>query len=355
MHVFCHTESPSQVEVEVIQHYFDRHKPSKSTKFRHPQPLKRHEVDTLHAQLDHSPEHAADFVRDGGRDRVDRLGLGLMDTEPTPATEREERERQLDNDKRERVLQNGENEGQVQQDNSRDMQRYDSNTLNRSDSRSTAEGPADREDDNDRTLRRANTRGDSNNEEYELGRVSSRVSAIFGGGKKKGRQPSISKRFLGGLGTKTDSEEDVRPRDIEEGRAAGSAGDEGAALPTDASRPILNPASNARSNSPSRHLSLRFAPDTAESSETAPGPASYKRPAPNPSLSMYRSTSLQPGGQAPEEEASKGNQYYKRGNANPGLSMFRAQTVQVDKSTDEGGERHIAFDLPERKPKKKRW
>lgn len=341
--------------MEVIQHYFDRHKPSKSTKFRHPQPLKRHEVDTLHAQLDHSPQHAADFVRDGGRDRVDRLGLGLMVTEPTPATEREERERQLDNDKRERVLDNGENEDQVQRENTRDMENYDPSALNRSHSRSTEEGPADREDDADHTLRRADTRGDSNNEEYELGRVSSRVSAIFGGGRKKGRQPSISKRFLGGLGKKTDSEEDVRPRDIEEGRAAGNAGDDGAAPAAEASRPIFNPVTNLRSNSPSRHLSLRFAPDTAESSETAPGPASYKRPAPNPSLSMYRSTSLQPDSQEREEEAPKGNQYYKRGNANPGLSMFRAQTVQVDKSTDEGGERHIAFDLPERKPKKKRW
>lgn len=340
--------------MEVIQHYFDKSRSSKSTTFRHPQPLKRHEVDTLHSKLDHSPDHAADYVRDGGIHRVDRLGLGLMGNEPTEDERREEHERKNDNDKRERVLSNGESESKVNREDSRDMEQYDATALSRSGSHSTEEGPADREVDYDHSLRKMNTRGTSNNEEYELGRVSSRVSAIFGGGKKKGRQPSMSKRFLGGLGKKPDSEEDVRPRDIEEGRAAGNA-DEEPPAPTDTSRPIFSPATIPRSSSPPRHLSLRFAPDTAESSETAPGPASYKRPAPNPSLSMYRSSSLQPGSQTREEEAPKGNQYYKRGNANPGLSMFRAQTVQVDKSTDEGADRHIAFDLPEAKPKKKRW
>jgi hypothetical protein len=306
--------------VELIQNYFNKDKPSKSTSFRHPQPLKRHEVDTLHEKLDHSPDHAADHVRDGGRDRVDRLGLGLMGTEPTEDEKREERERKNDNEKRERVLNNGESESKVKRENSRDMDQYDANALSRSDSHST-EGPADREDDNEHALRRANTRGTTSNEEYELGRVSSRVSQIFGGGKKKGRQPSISKRFLGGLGKKPDSEEDVRPRDIEEGRAPGNT-DEGLPPSAEANRPIFSPATIPRSSSPPRHLSLRFAPDTAESSETAPGPASYKRPAPNPSLSMYRSSSLQPGSQSKEEDAPKGNQYYKRGNGNPGLSMF---------------------------------
>lgn len=279
--------------------------------------------------------------------------------------DREEQERELDNQKRERVLNNGEDEHQVQRENTQELKKQRSRrdsggpmptALGRSDS-DESEGPVDREDDAvphdtyGHPLRKTNTRG-TTHDEYELGRVSSRVSAVFGGAKKKGRQLSISKRFsLGGLG-KQASEEEVRPRDIEEGRVAGN-GDDGLAPPNDVGRPILSPATTQRSSSPPRNLSLRFAPDTAQSSETAPGPASYKRPAPNPSLSMYRSSTLQPGQKSQEEETPKGNQYYKRGPANSSLAMFRAQTVQ-DKSTDGAGDKHIAFELPERKTKK-RW
>jgi hypothetical protein len=354
-----------QVEVEVIQNYFDKDKPSQSSKFRHPHPLKHFEVDILHKKLDHSADYAADHVREGGRDRVDRLGLGMMGPEAYQEEDREEQEREMDNQKRERVLNDGENEHKVQRENSRELKKQRSRrdsggamptALSRSDS-DESEGPADREDEDvphdtyGHPMRKTNTRGTSN-DEYELGRVSSRVSAVFGGGKKKGRQQSISKRFsLGGLGKKTESEEEVRPRDIEEGRVAGNA-DGGLVPPNDAGRPILSPATTQRSSSPPRNLSLRFAPNTAQSSETAPGPASYKRPSPNPSLSMYRSSTLQPG-KSQEEETPKGNQYYKRGPTNSSLSMFRAQTVE-DRSTDTAGNKHIAFELPERKSKK-RW
>jgi hypothetical protein len=323
-----------QVEVEVIQNYFDKDKPSKSSKFRHPHPLKHYEVDILHDKLDHSAEFAADHVREGGRDRVDRLGLGMMGPEAYREEDREEQERELDNQKRERVLNDGEDEHKVQRENTKELKKQRSRrdsggpmptALSRSDS-DESEGPVDREDEAvphntyGNPLRKTNTRGTSN-DEYELGRVSSRVSAVFGGAKKKGRQLSISKRFsLGGLG-KQASEEEIRPRDMEEGRAAGNA--EGLAPPNDAGRPILSPATTQRSSSPPRNLSLRFAPDTAQSSETAPGPASYKRPAPNPSLSMYRSSTLQPGKPSQKEETPKGNQYYRRGRHWPCLGRRR--------------------------------
>ncbi|KAJ9113826.1 hypothetical protein QFC19_000019 [Naganishia cerealis] len=362
-------DDTESVEVQVIQNYFDKDKPTKATSFRHPRPLKHYEVDILHDKLQHSPDYAADHVREGGRDRVDRLGLGMMGVEETRDEAREENEREMDNETRERVLEGGESEHAVRREQSRRSDQYSGDmgspqsgdrmptALSRSDSTSTG-CPADREDEGiphdtyGHPLHSTNTRGTQNaNEEYELGRVSSRVSAVFGGGRKKGRQLSITKRFLGGLGKKPDSEDHVRPRDIEEGRTAVDT-DNGNLTPSDSvGKPILSPATTIqRSGSPPRNLSLRFAPDTAQSSETAPGPSSYKRPAPNPSLSMYRSSTLQPGSQSQAEETPKGNQYYKRGHNNPSLAMFRAKTVNDTDSLNEGEERQgVSFRLPNKK------
>lgn len=328
----------------------------------HPQPLKHHEVDILHDKLQHSADYAADHVRDGGKDRVDRLGLGMMGVEETRDEAREENEREDDNERRERVLNNGEDENAVKREQSRRPDQHSAHNsssdrypaLNRSDSTSSG-GPVDREDEGmihdtyGHPLQSTNTRGTQHNtEEYELGRVSSRVSAVFGGGRKKGRQLSITKRFLGGLGKKSDSEENVRPRDIEEGVATGDFDHSNLAHPDSIGRPILTPATTIqRSGSPPRHLSLRFAPDTAESSETAPGPASYKRPAPNPSLSMYRSSTLQPGSHSKAEETPKGQQYYNRGRNNPSLALFKAKTLNDTDSLNDDAERpSVSFHLP---------
>ncbi|KAJ9116967.1 hypothetical protein QFC22_004625 [Naganishia vaughanmartiniae] len=361
-------DDTDSVEVEVFQNYFAKDKPTKATSFMHPQPLKHHEVDILHDKLQHSADYAADHVRDGGKDRVDRLGLGMMGVEETQDEAREENEREDDNERRERVLNGGEDENAVKREQSRRSDHHSGDigspssadrypALSRSDSASTG-GPADREDGGmphdtyGHPLQSTNTRNTQhNNEEYELGRVSSRVSGVFGGGRKKGRQLSITKRILGGLGKKLDSEENVRPRDIEEGVATSDFDSGNLAHPDSIGRPILTPATTIqRSGSPPRHLSLRFAPDTAESSETAPGPASYKRPAPNPSLSMYRSSTLQPGRHSQAEETPKGQQYYKRGHNNPSLAMFKAKTVNDTDSVDDGTERpSVSFRLPLRK------
>ncbi|KAJ9101761.1 hypothetical protein QFC21_003100 [Naganishia friedmannii] len=362
-------DDADSVEVELFQNYFAKDKPTKATRFKHPQPLKHHEVDLLHEKLDHSAEHAADHVRDGGKDRVDRLGLGMMGVEETRDEAREEEERENDNERRERVLAGGEDENVVKREQSRRSDQHSGHVRNpsggdptfpalaRSDSASSG-GPVDREDEDlphdtyGHPLQTTNTRGTQNNtEEYELGRVSSRVSAVFGGGRKKARQPSITKRFLGGFGKKSDSEDNVRPRDIEEGVATGDVDNGNLAHPDSIGRPILTPATTIqRSGSPPRHSSLRFAPDTAESSETAPGPASYKRPAPNPSLSMYRSSTLQPGSHSKAEETPKGQQYYKRGRNNPSLAMFKARTVNDTDSLNDGTERpSVSFRLPTKK------
>jgi hypothetical protein len=123
-------------------------------------------------------------------------------------------------------------------------------------------------------------------------------------------------------------------------------------------RPILNQSDNSststqttrtgnRDVSPSKPVGLRFAPGTAQSSETAPGPSYYKRSPSggNPALAMTRTASVQSNasaaaGEEESEEKPKGQTFYNRGSGGSGLQMYKSTSVQSTGSKsgrDEGG------------------
>jgi len=92
-----------------------------------------------------------------------------------------------------------------------------------------------------------------------------------------------------------------------------------------------NFAPRSRDVSPaSRSRGLRFAEGTAESSETAPGPSFYKRPANhNPDLAITRTASVQSNGGGAGEETPKGQTYYNnRPSGSSGLQMYKSRSIQ---------------------------
>ncbi|WVQ70777.1 hypothetical protein IAR50_000299 [Cryptococcus sp. DSM 104548] len=73
-----------EVEVEVIRNHFSDDKKPERESFTHPHRLKSRELDELLHHLPRSLEHATSRVQDGGKNAVDRLGLGLMRPAETP-------------------------------------------------------------------------------------------------------------------------------------------------------------------------------------------------------------------------------------------------------------------------------
>lgn len=121
-----------------------------------------------------------------------------------------------------------------------------------------------------------------------------------------------------------------------------------------------SPRHRARDVSPStstRAPGIRFAPDTAESSETAPGPnsgfyANRRNRDPNPSLAMARTSSIQSNsslrsardrdGDEATGEVPAGQRYYKRpGGGGNGLGMSRSRSVQDIDIEAEAGEAEV--------------
>lgn len=134
-------------------------------------------------------------------------------------------------------------------------------------------------------------------------------------------------------------------------------------------RPILNASqqgsavgsmhnsTTSRDVSPaSRSRGLRFAEGTAKSSETAPGPSFYKRPAThNPDLAVTRTASVQSNTGAADDPGSreipKGQQHYNRSGSGSGsgLQMYKSRSIQSglsagDRDESDGeGERKGGF------------
>lgn len=221
----------SEVDVEVIRNHFAPDKKTQRTSFTHPRPLNHAEVDALTANLPKSIEHAASAVREGGRDALDKMGLGMMHSHTSDG-------------------------GSIRT--SVESRRSAPNEA----TSATVPEDAIAEDDEPESSSR-----DGANLQAPVIHVNSRSS---------GRLSSIRSKIF----RKTQSREsdDTTPRDLEEG---GGENDESMLSPympfpitrqrtseTEAT-PIFNP---ERPPSPPRAGGIRFAEDSSPSSNTAPGP-----------------------------------------------------------------------------------
>ena len=392
-----------QVQVEVIKDYFHNEKPSQISTFFHPQPLRKREVDKLHKHVDKSADHAADAVRDGGADQEDRLGrkslrwpcilsnaykelirsccnpdsvVGLMGPAARKEEEEEEEERDEDNEKREIALAGGDHA--AQEKGAKDARRIDKRQHTRDGDETAAEIREDEREEEQGVVSndREEDYEDVQDEPEDTGRRASTASGMAGRNRSRStskpptifihsrpigrRRESVRQQVFGAGVTGAAGQPQGRA-----GRSGSVTGDSNhLAVPSGrrGGRPIFNQAgeggpegsfstrSTSRDVSPSTtsRRGLRFAEGTAKSSETAPGPSFYKRPAStNPDLAITRTASVQSNGgggsgdtgPAAEEALPKGQTYYNRSaSGGSGLQMSKTKSIQSiggDGSDDE--------------------
>ncbi|KAE8539786.1 hypothetical protein D1P53_003723 [Cryptococcus gattii VGV] len=286
-----------EVEVEVIRNHFADNKKTESDRFTHPHRLKSRELDDLLHHLPKSLEHATSRVQNGGKDAVDRLGLGLMATvtpEPTPPIESHDSPRHDYGYPLERTQspedlaeegRDGESPGNVSHEGA-----YE-------------EDEADYEDVPDETPRQKKKKMKppaivvSRQNSAGPPRRSIR-SRLFG---RRQQSSNSSSRAEEGLAPPNPSllapsPSLSRPQTIaaepESILAEDSRGSSSSSQPQNLAIPLTRTLSASRSSP-----AVRFADDTSPSTDTAPGQSNYGSNAPgfkkNPALAMYRSTSLQ--------------------------------------------------------------
>ncbi|ORY22016.1 Sodium/hydrogen exchanger family-domain-containing protein [Naematelia encephala] len=249
-----------EVEVEVIRNHFHESKEPERTTFDHPRRLLHGEVDKLLTHLPKSIDHAVSRVMDEGKNPVDHMGLGLMHSnvsESSHGTHPADRDYDPDPEDRPR----------------------------------SASPRRRRESHEDR---------DDNDNEVSGSRSKTPKVRVEGPGRKIGPL-----RRLFGLRRGSVSGD---PSTAEQGRA----GPRDPALlspPTGSARarPVLPPSNSDPESTDAVELtrtasnslgnrSIRFAPDSSLSSDTAPGPGNYGNANPgfnrNPSLAMFRTGSI---------------------------------------------------------------
>ncbi|KAK4687881.1 sodium/hydrogen antiporter, partial [Tremellales sp. Uapishka_1] len=258
-----------EVQVEVIRNHFHDAKPSERTSFTHPHALKHKEVDKLVEHLPKSVDHAVSHVVDGGSGAIDKMGLGLMTSnlseEGSVASASSPRAPVSDIQSEEEGLREDPRTGEEQEENESEEDGYDE------------EQPADSEP-----------------------RIHSRIPAIRLSKNAK-KKKSLSQRLFGRRKSSARASS-LSPSAVEEGRGMPDPnllapprpyrGRSSSAVDEDS---ITN-LNRTRTSSPPRSTAIRFAEALSPSSDTAPGVNAYasntgfKR---NPSLAMYRSTSVQ--------------------------------------------------------------
>ena len=251
--------SGNEVEVEVIRNEFSPHKESVSHKYNREERLGHEELERIRERL-HKLE-------DGGR-----VALGY---EPR----RHSRSSSHSSDQ-ERRPQYG-------------MQRQESPV------------PLDEPESSSRQV------DESNEEEEEDHTISRRLPGVGSPPKIKvndGKKPGLRQRIFG-LGK---SKAETGPSEAEEGRAAPDPNLLAPRTSTTTPVPIRSvdtaEENNALSPVISRGTAVRFAPGSSMSSDTAPGMGNYGNNNPgfkrNPTLAMYRSTSVQSSGSQRETSVS---------------------------------------------------
>ncbi|WVQ88108.1 hypothetical protein IAS59_001842 [Cryptococcus gattii] len=286
-----------EVEVEVIRNHFADDKRTESDRFTHPHRLKSRELDDLLHHLPKSLEHATSRVQNGGKDAVDRLGLGLMATvtpEPTPPIESHDSPRHDYGYPLERTQspeglaeegRDGESLGDV------------------SHGGAYEEDEADYEDVPDETPRQKKKKmkppaivvSRQNSAGPQRRSIRSR---LFGRRQQSSNSSSRAEEGLAlpNLSLLAPSQSLSRPQTIaaepESILAEDSRGSSSSSQPQNLAIPLTRTLSASRSSP-----AVRFADDTSPSTDTAPGQSNYGSNAPgfkkNPALAMYRSTSVQ--------------------------------------------------------------
>ncbi|ODO10668.1 hypothetical protein I350_01265 [Cryptococcus amylolentus CBS 6273] len=273
-----------EVEVEVIRnHYSDDKKPQRES-FTHPHRLKSRELDELLQHLPKSLEHATSRVQDGGKNAVDRLGLGLMRPAGTPVGTPSETSESPFGLGRTDSPESLAEEGRIGHHNHRLSQGSEG-----------AENEEDYEDVEDEEPTRQARR-------YQ------RPPAIHVSRQNSAGPPrrSIRARLFGRRQHSSSS-----PSRLEEGTATpdpsllapSSALNRPQSVPDDSrtqSQSLGIPLTRTMSSS---RPAVRFAEDTSLSSETAPGQANYGNNNPgfrrNPALAISRTASVQSTGDGP--------------------------------------------------------
>ena len=291
-------------------------------------------------------------------DRCFSFAVGLMGPKARRESRREEEEKEEDNKKREAALEGASHEQQeeaaseARRTNSR---RHEKEARRDSTNPTVAEQDENEDDDGFVDV-------EEPEEHHPTGR---RASASQGRPRAKASSSKPSTIFIHSrpVGRRRESVRQQVFGGNQGGRQSrsGSVSDPNLLAPPSPSgvgrrgRPILNAsregsAVNSLRNTTSRDVSpasrsrgLRFAEGTAESSQTAPGPSFYKRPAThNPDLAITRTASVQSNG-AGEDAAStgplKGQTYYNnRPGSGSGLQMYKSRSIQSNGGGESEGE-----------------
>lgn len=316
-----------EVEVEVIKNHFAEGAPTEKHSFTHPRPLKSGELRKLFTHLPKSVEHAVGHVE---KDPVDPLGMGLIrkdsNGQPRPVGEiREERRKRKSRSKsRSRSRSPARSAGSMSPAGSGDeggeasawVTRESGGRPARRTSRSPSPSPPRARDytEESDTQDRVRIEEPESRASDQMPPIRSRLPAIrVDSGKPK---KSLRKRLFGRRSPSPDL------ADAEEGRGQPDAGflspsnfprtrsnliNSGSRDEDDAG-PSGNSLALSRTLSLNRTSTIRFAPELAESSDTAPSVANYGNSAPgfkrNPGLSMFRTTSIQSQSSTQDREPS---------------------------------------------------
>ncbi|OWZ71203.1 hypothetical protein AYX14_03391 [Cryptococcus neoformans] len=286
-----------EVEVEVIRNHFSDNKKTESDRFTHPHRLKSRELDDLLHHLPKSLEHATSRVQNGGKDAVDRLGLGLMDIntpEPSPSIESHGDPRHDYVDGLERTQSP---EGLA------DEHRDSEGRGDVSHGGDYEEDEADYEDVPNETRRQRRKKMKppaivvSRQNSAGLPRRSIR-SRLFGRRQHSSNSPSRAEEGLAPPNPSllVPSSSPSRPQNIAAEPESILAEDSRGSFSPSQSQNLAIPLTRTLSASRSSPA-VRFADDASPSSDTAPGQSNYGTNAPgfkkNPALAMYRSASVQ--------------------------------------------------------------
>lgn len=349
----------NEIEVEVIKDHFASQTPSQISRFLHPKRLKNKEVDQLSRALPLGAHEATQRFQQEPRED-DGLDLGMMGDAARREIENDEREREEDDEKRRVALQGGGKEEQQeaqrehqQRDEEEDRKEYEMQRLSTRDERGLDGGGDDHDDDYEFV---------DEPEEMDPGPSSPPRSSVLN--TRAGRSRTNTMDSIGAgrrprprvAGPTTPRPIYIHPRPLGRRRqsmrqqvlsksnaassrlssTAGSSLTPSPGLPASSSLPAGSSENSfltgSMSSNPHRSSGLRFAPGTAVSSDTAPGPSAYKRPASSHhGLEMTRTASISSNhsrsGNHSDDEASastpKGFLFYSRkpgGGSGLGLS-----------------------------------
>nr|ODN82429.1 Na+/H+ exchanger AnNHA1 [Cryptococcus depauperatus CBS 7841] len=288
-----------EVEVEVIRNCFADDKKSEIEAFTHPHRLKARELDELLHHLPKSLEHATSRVQNGGKDAIDRLGLGLMGSKtpeltPTQSSKDERRDYVTKQESAKQETSNHLNE-----------ERRNSRVSREGSGRADEENEDDYEDVEEET--NATQKKKSKLPVIHVSRQNSAGprrsirSRIFGR-RQHSNSPSQAERGLAPVNPFL-----LAPPSSSQSQPKSIVAEPESLTPDEMGASSSTPSHNfgiplTRTTSGSRPSAIRFAQNTSASSDTAPSLPNYGTANPgfkkNPSLAMYRSASVQSTGSA---------------------------------------------------------